>query len=339
MRNVLGPMNLPSARRAIAAFACLVTWQIMSGPVCAQQLEPWRHAIVEEKGDAGIVLMAGQPEIAGKHNLKVQYVPLKGDALALKALLAGDVDSFEGSPGGAIIAASRGADIKVLGCYWPGLPYGVFTSDAITSIDQLKGKVVAISGPGSLPDLVVRGLLAENGIPVSDVRFAAMGGDADRFRALSAGIVAGAAISTEFAPTAAQHGLKMLIDAHVQLPKYLRTCTFVSGAGLKKRHAAAVGFLASQMDGVRYAQLHRSETIALTRSALHVGEEDPRPVYVYDQTMKANLLDPTLALPIDRLKWMADLLQKTGNIPGPYDVDAMADPSIRAEALTQTVVK
>jgi hypothetical protein len=81
----------------------------------AQPLELWRHAIVEEKGDAGIVLMAGQPEIASKHGLRVEYVQLKVDTLALKALLAGQVDSFEGSPGGAIIAASRGADLKILG--------------------------------------------------------------------------------------------------------------------------------------------------------------------------------------------------------------------------------
>lgn len=307
--------------------------------VRAETLAPWRHAIVEKKGDAGIVLMAGQPAIAGPHGLAIEYVPLKGDALALKALLAGEVDSFEGSPGGAIIAASHGADLKILGCYWPGLSYGVFAPNVTASIEQLQGKVVAISSPGSLPDLVVRALLEERGIPPNGVRFAAMGGDADRFRSLSAGVVAAAALSTEFAPMASQHGLKMLVDAHVQLPKYLRLCTYVTGAGLKKRRDAAVSFLAAQMDGVRYVQQHRQETITLTQSVLAIGPEDPRPAYVYDEAIKDGLLDPSMPLPVDRLMWMEELLEKTGNISAPFDVATMADGSIRAEAAKRATIK
>ncbi|WP_158807050.1 ABC transporter substrate-binding protein [Beijerinckia sp. L45] len=321
----------------MAVFAAAL--QSSQRPVRAATLEPWRHAVVEEKGDAGIVLMAGQPNIADKHGLKIDYVQLKGDALALKALLAGEVDSFEGSPGGAIIAASRGADLKVLGCYWPGLSYGVFAPQAITSIEQLQGKVVAISSPGSLPDLVVKALLDEHGIPVGGVHFAAMGGDADRFRSLSAGVVAAAALSMEFVPTAAQHGLKLLVDAHTELPKYLRVCTFVTGDGLRRRRNATVGFIAAQMDGVHFAQLHRLETIDLTRSALKIGPDDPRPAYVYDDAMRDGMVDSTMPLPLDRLKWMEELLQRTGNIGTPFDVGTMVDPTVRVQAAAQTIVK
>ncbi|WP_158811855.1 ABC transporter substrate-binding protein [Beijerinckia sp. L45] len=331
-------------RKVSASTASLVPaiLTLFGGPIHVargQALQPWRHAIVEEKGDAGIVLMAGEPAIASRHGLNIDYVPLKVDSLALKALLAGQVDSFEGSPGGAIIAASRGADLKVLGCYWPTLSYGIFTAKTVTSLEQLKGKAFSIASPGSLPDLVTRAVLQENGISANEVGFAATGGDTDRFRFLETGMVGAAALSTEFVPAAAQHGLKLLVDGRTQLPNYLRLCTYVTGAGLKRRHDATVAFLASQMDGVRYAQLHREETIALTRRALNVDPSDPRPSYVYDEAIKDNLLDPTMQSPAAKLEWMQNLLKTTGNLTDSFDIHEMLDASIRIEAQKQTFIK
>ncbi|MEJ0093191.1 MAG: ABC transporter substrate-binding protein [Methylocella sp.] len=324
---------------AILATIGFIAGLAYAHPIAAEELQVWRHAIVEAKADAGFVLMPGQPEVASKHGLRVEYVQMKGDALALKALLAGDVDSFEGSPGGAIIAAARGADVKVVGCYWPGLSYGLFTSDKITDVEQLKGAVFAISSPGSLPDLLVRSILEERGIPVTEVRFAAMGGDADRYRALTAGIIGAAALSTEFAPLAAKNGLKMLVDGHKELPSYLRLCTYMSGAALKRHRDAAVNFVAAQMDGIRYAEQHRSETVALARTTLTLSGDDARPVYVYDQAVNNKLIDPSMPLPVENLIWMEQLLLKTGNLSESFDVSKMVDTTIRADAFARTTVK
>lgn len=91
-----------------------------------QELPKWRHGIVEAKSDAGIVMMASTREFARKQGIDLQYVQFNSDALALKALVAGGLDSYEGSPGSPITAASKGVDIKIVGCYWPGLTYGIF---------------------------------------------------------------------------------------------------------------------------------------------------------------------------------------------------------------------
>lgn len=302
---------------------------------CAAALAqtPWRHGIVEAKNDSGFVMMPQR--FAAKMGLAIEYVQLKGDALALKAFLAGELDSYEASPGGAIIAASRGADVKVIGCYFPGLMYGLFTHGDIGSIDALKGKAFAISSPGSLPDLMARAMLEQANIPASAVKFAVMGSDADRFRALSAGVVSAAGISTEFVPMAAGAGLKMLASAREALPDYLRFCTFVSSRTLRDRHAETVSLLAAQMQGEAYALAHRDETVALTESIIHLKPGDPRPAYVFDQVASGGLVDPTVALPVNKLQWMADLLVRTGNLAKPFDVSGMADDSARADALAR----
>jgi NitT/TauT family transport system substrate-binding protein len=299
----------------------------------------WRHAIVEPKSDAGIVMMAGKSDIAGKHGLNIEYVPVKGDALALKALIAGDVDSYEGSPGGAIIAASRGADIKLVGCYWPGLSYGIFSTNKIASIDQLKNGTFAISNPGSLPDLISRGILRKHNIAISGVRFASLGGDADRFRALSQGLVDAAAISTEFVPFAADHQAHLLFDAHQELPNFLRVCTYVSASKISQDRAAVVNFVAAQMDGVRFAIEHKQASIDLTVKTLNLKPSDPRPAYIYGQAIKLNLLDPTMNVPMDKLGWMKQLLIDTGNLSVPVDIANITDTSIRTEALSHRLIK
>ena len=117
-------------------------------PASAQELKLWRHGIVEAKSDAGIVFMASRGGFAEKQGLKIEIQQFKGDTLALKALLAGELDSYEGNPGSPMIAASRGADIKLVGCYWPGLTYAIYSKAGINSPAELKGKTFAISAPG-----------------------------------------------------------------------------------------------------------------------------------------------------------------------------------------------
>lgn len=308
---------------------------LMLAPAAAAQTppKPWRHGIVEAKNDVGFVMMPQQ--FAARQGLAIDYVQLKGDALVLKAFLAGELDSYEASPGGAMIAASRGADVKIIGCYFPGLMYGLFTQHDVNSLDDMKGRAFGISSPGSLPDLMVRAMLDEAHIPASAVRFAVMGSDADRFRALSAGVVAAAGISTEFMPLAAGANLKMLTSGKAALPNYVRFCTFVSGKTLRDRHDDVAALLAAQMQGERYALSHRDETVALTERIIHLKPDDPRPGFVFDQVAAGGLVDPAVPLPREKLQWMEELLVRTGNLAKPFDVSAMLDDSARAAAVAR----
>src|SRR5215475_13924412 len=125
--------------------AALAIAILTAAPASAQQLKTWRHGVVQAKSDSGFVFMAANGGFAEKYGLKIEMVQFTGDALALKALLAGDLDSYEGSPGGPMLAASQGADIKLIGCYWPTLTYGIYAKQSIASPKDLRGKSMAIS--------------------------------------------------------------------------------------------------------------------------------------------------------------------------------------------------
>src|SRR3974390_3839502 len=69
------------------------------------QAKPWRHALLNAKADAGILLMAAKRGFDEKQGLTVDLLQVKDDQIGLKALIAGEVDSFEGGPQGVFAAA------------------------------------------------------------------------------------------------------------------------------------------------------------------------------------------------------------------------------------------
>src|SRR4029077_19037715 len=139
----------------------------------AQALKPWRHGVLNLKSDAGFVMMPFQHGFAEKRGLKVEVVKVKDGAIGLKALISGELESLDGGAGEGIVAAMRGADVQTTGCHWPGLPHALFVRGNINKIADLKGKSIATSAPGSLPDNMMRTILEQNKMSASDVKFAA----------------------------------------------------------------------------------------------------------------------------------------------------------------------
>src|SRR3979409_2307856 len=127
-----------------------------SGSAPAQAQKPWKHGIIAPKADAGFLLMAAKRGFAEKEGLKLELLEVKDDQIGLKALLAGELDSYEGGVQGTIAADVRGADVKIIGCHWPIVPHGLMVKLGVGSIQDLKGKSIAGSTPGSFPDMFAR---------------------------------------------------------------------------------------------------------------------------------------------------------------------------------------
>ena len=304
---------------------------LLSTPALAQT-KVWRHGIIEAKSDAGILYMASKRDFAQKLGLKLEFVPLKTDTIGLKAAIAGELDSFEGGPGGSIVAASRGADVKIIGCNWVVVPHGVFVRDAIASMADLKGKSIAVSAPGSFPELVAKAALEQAGMAVGDVKFASMGSDTDRYKALAAGVVDGAIVSNEYLPIAAKSGIKELVAGSKAVPNFVRVCLHATGKTLSARHDDAVKFLAAEMEGLRYAMSHRDEAIAITHEITGSKADDQRPAFVFDWAVKAQAVAPDLPIPMDKLDFIQKELVKAGSMPAPIDLAKVIDGSIREKA-------
>src|SRR5271166_2692872 len=137
----------------------LIAIALLCGATSAKAQEKvWKHGILEAKSDSGFIAMVDKGGFAEKRGLKIELLQIKAGATLMKALIAGEIDSVDMGAAEAIVAGARGTGVKIVGCTWPGVPQVVLAKAEIMSLADLKGRTVAISSPGSLPDLLFRGM-------------------------------------------------------------------------------------------------------------------------------------------------------------------------------------
>jgi NitT/TauT family transport system substrate-binding protein len=338
--KLFGNDHEPMGARAsmISVSRCLVWPGLLAAlwtSASAQEFKTWKHGVIEPKGDAGFMLMVGKRDFGAKHKLKVEIVPLKNGATAHKALLSGELDSIESSPGATILAGAHGADIKLLGCDWPGVPHGLMVKSTVSKVEDLRGKTIAVAAPGSLPNLLINAILEQHKIPASEVRFANLGGDLDRFKAVIGGVAEGGVVAAEFMAVAPKD-VKMLVTGHEALPNYVRLCLTMTGKTIIARRDDAINFVAAELDALKFAVNHRDETIKLTQETINAKPDDPRPAYAFDDTIRQKAIDPEATLPLDKLNWLQNELVRAGNLKAPIDLGKIVDTEIRAEAIKRT---
>ena len=316
---------------ALAAIVAAASLGLLPQSAAAQE-KVWKHALLNAKADAGIFMMVAKRGFAEKQGLKLELLQVKDDQIGLKALIAGEVDSFEGGPQGAFAAAARGADVKILGCHWVVLPHGIYVRDDIHTISDLKGKSIAVSAPNSMPDMLARFALAKYGITPDQVKLAAVGGDRERYQALVGGVVEGAVVSNEYQPDMPKT-IHLLVAGRDAVPNFLRVCIITSGKVLAERGDDAVRFLAAEMQALHYALSHKAETVALTQEIIHAKPGDPRAAFVYDDAVAHHAVDPELPIPAAKLEWMQEQLIKAGKLKAPIPLAKISAPEYREKAL------
>ncbi len=306
---------------------------MLTAAACAGDL--WRHGTVVPKGDAGFIYMAAEGGFARAQGLDLKMQAFQNDTLMMKALIAGELDTFEGSPISPLIAGSKGVDVKILGCTWPKLTYSLFSHEGVGATADLKGRTFGISAPGSLPDLVARAMLRQAGVAPSEVRFVAAGNDPDRVRALAARIIDATIATSDFAARP-ELKLKTLAVASDALPQFLRQCIIARGDLLRVRRGQLVAFLAAEMSAYGFASTHRDDVVALTRRIARLPPDDPVAAASYREAVMQRAVSPAIENDLDKLRWLRDLLAEDGRMTAQFDPAALIDPSIRDAALART---
>jgi len=203
----------------------------------------------------------------------------------------------------------------------------------IAAMADLKGKSIAVSAPGTFPEIFAKAALEKAGVPVADVRLAAMGSDTDRYKALIAGVVDAAIITNEFVPISGRSGIRDLMPAIEIMPDFIRICVEMTGKTLAGRRDDAVRFIAAEIEGLRYAMSHREDAIRLTHEITGAKPDDPRPAFVFDEAVRTKVIGTDLPIPRDKLEFMQKQLVNSGNLARPSDLEKMIDRGAREQAL------
>jgi NitT/TauT family transport system substrate-binding protein len=168
-------------------------------------------------------------------------------------------------------------------------------------------------------------------VPFSDVKLATQGADLDRYKSLLAGIVDAAVVSNEFEPVMPP-SIKVLAKGGVAVPKFLRLCIATNSKVLAERRDDLVKFVAAEMDAYKFAAANRDATIKLAHELTQAKPDDKRAEFITEQAIRDKQIDPTLAIPADRIDWMQDLFVKAGVIPKKVPTATLIDASVQADA-------
>jgi NitT/TauT family transport system substrate-binding protein len=126
--------------------------------------------------------------IFANNGLDVTLQGLGGGPVAAAALQSGEIQIVDITGSEVVSADAAGADIIILATLTPVYPYVFEVSRAISSMDDLKGKTIAVRASGDATDIATRVLLKKEGLdPDKDVTILAVQQEGARMASLMAG--------------------------------------------------------------------------------------------------------------------------------------------------------
>lgn len=306
-----------------------------AAPAAAQGMPKWRMGVVQYKADTAFELAGHEKGFYKEQGLDFEPVEMPGDADILRALTAGAFEMAEITPSGAMAAIEKGAGLKIVASFMPGLPHVFYVRKDINSFADLTGKPVAVSGFGALPHVIAQAVLENHKIDLKKIEWVQMGGDPDRVRALVTGQAAGTVASIEHDLIAKAAGGKVLAVASQEVPNWTRFTLITTEKVIKERPGDVVKALVAQAKGIRYAMNPKNKD-DMVRLMAKYGKREPKQVeWIYDWFMANKQFNPNGDVKLASLTWMQELNVKLGRQKAILPLEKVATAEFQKQALAQ----
>jgi len=142
--------------------------------------------------------------------LDVELIAMRAPT-ANVAVLSSSVE-FSGVPLSGLTTALRGAPLKMLFCQNDRPQHVLFAKPDLQNLKALRGKKIAVVGPGAIDDVLLREVFSTNGMDGGkDATILAIGAAETRFAALASGAVDAAVLIAPFTFNAKEAGFKDIV--------------------------------------------------------------------------------------------------------------------------------
>jgi NitT/TauT family transport system substrate-binding protein len=209
------------------------------------------------------------------------------------AVLSGSVE-FSAVPLAGLTTALRGAPLKLLYCQFDKPQHSFFARAEFTSIKALRGRRAAVSGLGTIDDILLRETLASNGIdPAKDITILAMGAADTRFSALVSGAIEASVLIAPVSFYARDQGFRELASFQ-ELGFVLPSGGIVArDETLKTEPLLTERFIRATIMGFLYMRDNRPGTLKVMSKMLRIDE--PTAAKLYDSSRPTLTLDGTVS--------------------------------------------
>jgi len=193
--------------------------------------------------------------------LDILVVMFNAGATNLRAMIGGDVQIMAGGVPETVLARAGGADIKNFWAISNVMPFQIYGSAKLKSLEQSKGKRFAISRFGSLSEFLTRSALKHSGVDPKDVTMLQIGATPARFTTLASGIVDATILWFPVTERAKAAGMNKLFDLKDLYPNWTNVGFIARENWLAKEKEQTTKFLRAYQRGVRYTRENRHDGI------------------------------------------------------------------------------
>lgn len=288
--------------RKLARFVCFIVCFFAAAP--AFSIENIRVAYPSLNTSVFCLMIAQKQGYLREEGLDVQLLSIRGE-IAIRTTLAGDVDFFTNA-GSALAAAVRAVPVKIVTIFQDKPSWDLIAQPDIKSINQLRGKTIAIMSPEGSLAVVAREILRHNGIdPAKDVNLVVMGGDTIRFPALQTRAIQATLFNTGMSIRAQREGFTKLAAAG-DYANIIEGGLATSNDKLAKNPEKLFRFIRAALKGLDYFVDKREPAITTMMEAMKLKDRDLAGA-IYDLQSKLALRDgysddKVLQLIIDDMK-------------------------------------
>jgi ABC-type nitrate/sulfonate/bicarbonate transport system substrate-binding protein len=207
-----------------------------------------------------------------KYGMEVRYVVT--GARTIQALVGGSVQFAQGVSSRTVPAAVlAGADTVLIANFSDKLLFTMHSAPEVKSLQDLRGKVVGVSGIGGSTDFATRLALREAGlIPEKDVAIRGVGGVPETVAALKAKVVQAGTLSPPSSFVAEKAGFKMLFDMSSLGVDYISSGLGVKKSAIASNRQEVKQFLMAMIEGAKI--LTSDEEFALRVLGKHTRISD-----------------------------------------------------------------
>ena len=264
--------------KRVLKFAALMTLWVFSASAHAAQLDLIKLTVGYTPITAATLpfFIAIDEKLFQKHGLEVVPVFFGGTPLIVSAMMAGEFPIGLTGGGGIVSSRLAGSDLTVIGSYLQVLTINGMAKPEIKSINDLKGKKVAVSRIGASTYFAAVAMLDSRGMKPTDVLFIQAGGNAESFAALTNGAVDAAMLGYPFSLKTKQAGFQALFrpaDSEYGLYPNATVAARESWLKIPRNHSVAVNFLRAMGEGLRLAKTDAQVSKKALRRYLRVQDE------------------------------------------------------------------
>lgn len=275
------------------------------------------------------ILIALDQGFYAAEDLKPDLVYVQSSAALVQQVTAGSIGiGISTGLADPLRAVGMGAPIAILRVDVQAPPYDLVAKPSISSIADLKGKLISLGGPKDITRIYVERMLAPNGVKPGDFDMVFAGATAARASALTAGAVDAAILLPAFNFQAVARGFKSLgLTAD-----YVKDLPF-SGIAVNKAWADAnkatlTKVLDAETKSIAWFEdtNNRAEAIRILKSASSLSQDDVEKAY--DFFHNGNYFEPTGKVSRSKLNNLAKAMESLGDLPSALDIDKAVMPGV-----------